>query len=206
MYTYNRHKMSSDTQTASTNTRLTGMVKWFNSKSGFGFITVCSENEKKGKDIFVHFSAIRVVDTQYKYLVQGEYVDFDLVPAQSGEHEFHAADVSGVNGGAIMCETRRNTLAQSSRHPLSDSSERRYRFREVDERREGRYSSDSDEPRTSKYRDQREPREPRDQREPREPRESVRRPAVSYDPEYTRVEKRRKTTTDRPSRPAARGT
>jgi cold shock CspA family protein len=199
--------MSSDTQTTSTNTRLTGMVKWFNSKSGFGFITVCSEDDKKGKDIFVHFSAIRVADTQYKYLVQGEYVDFDLVPAQSGEHEFHAADVCGVNGGTIMCETRRNTLAQSSRHPPSDSSERRYRFREVDERREPRYSSDSDEHRSSTRREsiyQKEPREPREPRESRYPRDQIRRPAASYDQEYTRVEKRRNTTTDRPNRPVAR--
>lgn len=197
--------MSSDTQTASTNTRLTGMVKWFNSKSGFGFITVCSDDEKKGKDIFVHFSAIRVADTQYKYLVQGEYVDFDLVPAQSGEHEFHAADVCGVNGGTIMCETRRNTLAQSSRHPPSDSSERRYRFREVDERRDTRYSSDSDEPRSSNRREPRETRDMRDPRYQREPRDQMRRPAASHDQEYTRVEKRRNTTTDRPHRSAARG-
>lgn len=201
MYSYNRHKMSSDTQTASTNARLTGMVKWFNSKSGFGFITVCCENEKKGKDIFVHFSAIRVADTQYKYLVQGEYVDFDLVPAQSGEHEFHAADVCGVNGGAIMCETRRNISAQSSRPPHhSESSERRYHVRDSEDRRERHHSSDSDEPRPSKYR---EPREPRESREPREQREPARRSAASYEPEYTRVEKRRKTT-DRPHRPSTR--
>jgi cold shock CspA family protein len=30
--------------------RLTGMVKWFNNKAGFGFITVC-DGEYSGKDI-----------------------------------------------------------------------------------------------------------------------------------------------------------
>ena len=191
MYCYNRHKMSTETPT-----RLTGMVKWFNSKSGFGFITVCSENERKGKDIFVHFSTLRVADTQYKYLVQGEYVDFGLVPAQSGEHEFHAADVCGVNGGPIMCETRRNISAQSRPSHYSDS-DRRYRVRDSEER-EPRESGDSDEPRPKR----REPRESRESREPRESRDSREQRPATYDPEYTRIEKRRKT--ERPVRPVAR--
>lgn len=86
--------------------RYTGRVKWFNNKSGFGFITLC-EGEQNEKDIFVHWSSIKVENSQYKYLVQGEYVDFSLVKPERGEHEFHAVDVSGVKGGRLMCETRR---------------------------------------------------------------------------------------------------
>jgi cold shock protein len=86
--------------------RLTGTVKWFNNKAGFGFITVCEEGEYKDKDIFVHYSSIRVSNSQYKYLVQGEYVDFTLVKANNG-HEFQAMHVSGIKGGPIMCESRR---------------------------------------------------------------------------------------------------
>lgn len=94
--------------------RLTGMVKWFNNKSGFGFVTVCGDGEYGGKDIFTHYSAIRVTNSQYKYLVQGEYVDFNLVKSDSDKHEFNAGDVTGVMGGPILCETRRVvTLAQS---------------------------------------------------------------------------------------------
>jgi cold shock CspA family protein len=94
--------------------RLTGMVKWFNNKSGFGFVTVCGDGEYGGKDIFTHYSAIRVTNSQYKYLVQGEYVDFNLVKSDSDKHEFNAGDVTGVMGGPILCETRRAvTLAQS---------------------------------------------------------------------------------------------
>ena len=52
--------------------RLTGMVKWFNNKAGFGFITVCEGLEHAGKDIFAHYTSIRVTNSQYKYLVQGE--------------------------------------------------------------------------------------------------------------------------------------
>ena len=91
---------------------LTGTVKWFNNKAGFGFITVCEEGEYKDKDIFIHYSSIRVSNLQYKYLVQGEYVDFTLVKANSDTHEFQAMNVSGVKGGPIMCETRR-TMVQT---------------------------------------------------------------------------------------------
>ena len=89
---------------------LTGTVKWFNNKAGFGFITVCEEGEYKDKDIFVHYSSIRVSNSQYKYLLQGEYVDFTLVKANSDTHEFQAMNVSGVKGGPIMCETRRTMV------------------------------------------------------------------------------------------------
>lgn len=88
--------------------RLTGTVKWFNNKAGFGFITVCGDEGYGGKDIFVHYSSIRVTNSQYKYLIQGEYVDFTLDTSKNDKHEFHAMDVSGVKGGSIMCETRRN--------------------------------------------------------------------------------------------------
>jgi cold shock CspA family protein len=90
--------------------RLTGTVKWFNNKAGFGFITVCEPGEYNEKDIFVHYTSIRVSNSQYKYLVQGEYVDFTLVKANSDGHEFQAMDVSGVKGGPIMCETRRISM------------------------------------------------------------------------------------------------
>jgi len=88
--------------------RLLGQVKWFNNKAGYGFITV-NYGEYSGKDIFIHYSAIRVTNSQYKYLVQGEYVEFNLVKSNSDTHEYQATDISGVKGGALMCETRRNS-------------------------------------------------------------------------------------------------
>lgn len=95
------------TSTQEQSERLTGKVKWFNNKSGFGFVTAC-EGELKGKDVFVHYSAINVPEEQYKYLVQGEYVDFDLSDSEKSDHEFHAVNVSGIKGGELMCETRRH--------------------------------------------------------------------------------------------------
>jgi CspA family cold shock protein len=87
-------------------TRITGRVKWFNSKAGYGFITAC-EGELVDKDIFVHYSSIKSDASHYKYLTQGEYVDFSLTKPANEKHEFHAVDVTGVKGGPILCETRR---------------------------------------------------------------------------------------------------
>jgi cold shock CspA family protein len=103
--------------------RLTGMVKWFNNKSGFGFITVCSDGEYNGKDIFAHYSSIRVTNSQYKYLVQGEYIDFCVTRSESDKHEFQAMDITGVMNGPIMCETRRTIqsaqLDRTNKRPAS---------------------------------------------------------------------------------------
>jgi len=90
---------------ASSSDRLTGRVKWFNNKAGYGFITV-TDGSRSGSDIFVHHSVIGVASQQYKYLVQGEYVDFELLATQGGTHEFQAINVVGIKGGKLMCETR----------------------------------------------------------------------------------------------------
>ena len=84
-----------------------GRVKWFNNKQGYGFITV-TDGQQSGKDIFVHHSGVIVSSEQYKYLVQGEYVEFNLDKSDSGSYEFQAGNVSGINGGKLMCETRRD--------------------------------------------------------------------------------------------------
>ena len=98
-------------------TRLTGCVKWFNNKTGFGFITALGDSEgvKDGSDVFVHHSTVKVSQEQYRYLVQGEYVEFVLSKtADSSKHEFQAADVSGVKGGKLICETRWESRASGT--------------------------------------------------------------------------------------------
>ena len=105
--------MSTQTESA----RLIGQVKWFNNKAGYGFITMNdTEDNSKSKDIFAHFSTIQVGDSQYKYLVQGEYVEFELSTSTNGTHEFQATKISGIKGGPLMCETR-----QSNRPVRSDT-------------------------------------------------------------------------------------
>ena len=88
--------------------RLTGRVKWFNNKTGFGFISVVGGNDqyKDASEVFVHHSAVTVSQEQYRYLVEGEYVEFSVVTTDSGDHKFQAGDVRGVKGGKLFCETR----------------------------------------------------------------------------------------------------
>lgn len=55
-----------------------GIVKWFNSEKGYGFITT-----EKGKDLFAHFSQIQA--DGYKSLNEGDKVTFDVVQGDRGE-------------------------------------------------------------------------------------------------------------------------
>jgi cold shock CspA family protein len=101
--------------------RFTGRVKWFNNKAGYGFITV-TDGPKSGSDIFVHHSSIKVDAQQYKYLVQGEYIEFSLSSASNSDHEFQAVDVSGIKGGKLMCETRHESRATRTTHKAQHSA------------------------------------------------------------------------------------
>lgn len=104
--------MSSSNDTA--NTRHFGQVKWFNNKTGYGFITVIGDSEHAGKDIFTHYSAVRVSNSQYKYLTQGEYVECIIIKTTNGKHEYQSADITGICGGTLMCEIRNNAVNNRS--------------------------------------------------------------------------------------------
>lgn len=58
--------------------RITGTVKWFNSKKGFGFIT---RDDGQG-DVFVHFSAIQ--SRGFKTLEEGQKVEFEIAQDEKG--------------------------------------------------------------------------------------------------------------------------
>jgi CspA family cold shock protein len=103
---------------SSSSERFTGRVKWFNNKAGYGFITV-TDGSKSGTDVFVHHSSIKVDSEQYKYLVQGEYVDFNLSDTKTQDHEFQAGEVCGINGGKLMCETRRDSRVARSQYRVT---------------------------------------------------------------------------------------
>jgi CspA family cold shock protein len=102
--------------------RFTGRVKWFNNKAGYGFITV-TDGSRSGTDVFVHHSSIKVDSDQYKYLVQGEYVEFGLLETTNGDHEVQSSDVSGIKGGKLMCETRRELRTSRSQYNVTKNSE-----------------------------------------------------------------------------------
>jgi cold shock CspA family protein len=98
--------MSSSSNVSSSAQRTTGRVKWFNGKAGYGFIT-SSTGSQPGTDVFVHHSGLVVSSQQYRYLVQGEYVEFQMNAVEGGAHRFQASDVSGIGRDMLMCETRR---------------------------------------------------------------------------------------------------
>lgn len=138
--------MSTESTNATSAMLYTGRVKWFNNKAGYGFITVVStpsESEiEKNKDIFAHHSSIQVSEEQYKYLVQGEYVQFSLSTMEDSNHKFQAQSVSGIGGGQLLCETRNEVRASAPRRPPSrssrPSSDRRPQYRGAGPREGGR--------------------------------------------------------------------
>ncbi|MEW6516824.1 MAG: cold-shock protein [candidate division FCPU426 bacterium] len=63
-----------------------GKVKWFNDAKGFGFL-----EREGGKDVFVHFSALK--GEGFKSLSEGDKVEFDVVDGPKGPQ---AANVSKI--------------------------------------------------------------------------------------------------------------
>jgi len=96
--------------------KMAGCVKWFNMKTGFGFLSVvqsvCGSELKVGSEIFVHHSNIKVTEEQYRFLVQGEYVEFEMSNVANGQHSCQAVNVTGMFGGKLMCETRNEARQQ----------------------------------------------------------------------------------------------
>lgn len=56
---------------------MVGIVKWFDSKKGYGFIST-----EGGDDVFVHFSAIQ--GEGYKTLDEGQQVEFEIENGAKG--------------------------------------------------------------------------------------------------------------------------
>merc|ERR1712064_176670 len=115
-------------------TKVSGTVKWFNVKSGYGFI---NRNDTK-EDVFVHQTAI--IKNNPKKAVRsvgdGEVVEFDVVIGEKGNE---ASNVSGPEGAPVKGSPY-----------AADRRRGRYRkFRPRYVRRGGKKSGDEDGPVTS---------------------------------------------------------
>ena len=69
-----------------------GIVKWFNSQKGYGFIT------SEGKDIFVHYTGIEAEG--YKSLTEGQNVVFDMVDSEKGVQAINVV-VTEINNNSM---------------------------------------------------------------------------------------------------------
>jgi len=55
-----------------------GIVKWFNTEKGYGFI----RPDDGGKDIFVHITAVRSAGLET--LADNQPIEFELIPGRDG--------------------------------------------------------------------------------------------------------------------------
>jgi CspA family cold shock protein len=58
----------------------TGVVKWFSSKKGYGFIVPDDGTD----DVFVHYTSIQGEGDSFKTLHQGDKVEFETVESDKG--------------------------------------------------------------------------------------------------------------------------
>ncbi len=74
---------------------LTGKVKWFNEKKGYGFIT-----GDDGQDIFVHYSGI--TGDGFKILIKDQRVEYEI---KEGPKGLQAAAVKTTTDMAATLKT-----------------------------------------------------------------------------------------------------
>ena len=67
--------------------RISGIVKWFNSQKGYGFI-----EREGGPDVFVHYTA--VVGQGWRNLEEGDRVEFSITQGPKGPQASEVVRVS----------------------------------------------------------------------------------------------------------------
>ena len=91
-------KTSKGSGTTTTGARFNGVVKSFNRRRKFGFITVLT-GKYTDKEVFVHISDVTVRDEHDAFLVPGEYVQLSISTNDKG---LNAVSVTGIEGGRVL--------------------------------------------------------------------------------------------------------
>ncbi|GAA6041595.1 hypothetical protein JCM8097_007760 [Rhodosporidiobolus ruineniae] len=78
--------------------RRRGVVKFFNSLKGFGFVVDNDPDALGGQEVFCHFSAISGKGG-FRSLAEGEEVEYELVQGPKG---FQAANLTGPGGRTVV--------------------------------------------------------------------------------------------------------
>jgi cold shock CspA family protein len=84
------------TLAAASDTKLTGVCKWFDWKKGFGFIQTDGDGGES-QEVFVHQSAIKL--DGFRSLAEGERVEFAITHDDDGK--LQATHVTGPDGSAV---------------------------------------------------------------------------------------------------------
>lgn len=112
--------------------RISGTVKWYNFKNGFGFITRNDTSE----DVFVHKSGIQSLNNGLPSLDDGEPVEFDLF---NDGQQILAINVtgpqgSGLRGSKYAIPPSSNMNSQPAALPTAAGAPKVYRRRKVETR------------------------------------------------------------------------
>ena len=95
-----------------------GVVKWFDARKGYGFITPIGVGEDasgRGGDIFVHILDLHPKNCTTPTLFTGEYVQYQLVPTADDSGRYKAHNVTGIYGGTLLCDHGKVTFKAYSR-------------------------------------------------------------------------------------------
>lgn len=105
--------------------RRTARVKWFNYKTGYGFLTDCVSAE----EVFVHHTSLIVPENTFKTLRLGEYVEYET--SRDTNDKIIAVKVSGVQLGPLMCQSAQQARKQKETSSSNKQTlyKRKQRFR-----------------------------------------------------------------------------
>lgn len=109
--------------------RRTARVKWFNYKTGYGFLTDCVSSE----EVFVHHTSLIVPEKTFKTLRLGEYVEYETSRDNNGK--IIAVKVTGVQLGPLMCQSAQQARRQKENgSPKQNQYKRKQKYHMSDKR------------------------------------------------------------------------